>query len=168
VDYAVELLGESAAGVGYLLKDRVADVERFIDSIRRVPSGGSVLDPEVVSQVLGRHRAAGRAHVELAIDPRQVHLDRLDGDEERLRDVPVAMPGAVATAVCGVGARLQDQPAALAPGAMETALAPGANRTYASCVMTGSGPQILAARWKRGSPALRAELGDAIPAWLSL
>ena len=81
------------------------------------------------------------------------------GDEERLRDVPVAMPGAVATAVCGVGARLQDQLAALAPGAMETALAPGANRRYASCVMTGSGPQILAARWKRGSPALRAELG---------
>ena len=57
-DYAVELLGESAAGVGYLLKDRVADVERFIDSIRRVASGGSALDPEVVSQMLGRHRAA--------------------------------------------------------------------------------------------------------------
>ena len=59
-DYAVELLGESAAGVGYLLKDRVADVERFIDSIRRVAAGGSVLDPEVVSQMLGRRRAAGR------------------------------------------------------------------------------------------------------------
>ena len=53
-DYAVELLGESAAGVGYLLKDRVADVERFIDAIRRVAAGGSVLDPEVVSQMLGR------------------------------------------------------------------------------------------------------------------
>ena len=57
-DYAVELLGDSAEGVGYLLKDRVADVERFIDSIRRVASGGSVLDPEVVSQMLGRRRAA--------------------------------------------------------------------------------------------------------------
>jgi len=57
-EYAVELLGDSAAGVGYLLKDRVADVERFIDSIRRVASGGSVLDPEVVSQMLGRRRAA--------------------------------------------------------------------------------------------------------------
>lgn len=46
-EYAVELLGESAEGVGYLLKDRVADVERFIDSIRRVAAGGSALDPEV-------------------------------------------------------------------------------------------------------------------------
>jgi DNA-binding NarL/FixJ family response regulator len=58
-EYAVELLGESAEGVGYLLKDRVADVERFIDAIRRVASGGSALDPEVVSQMLGRRRAAG-------------------------------------------------------------------------------------------------------------
>ena len=58
-DYAVELLGESAEGVGYLLKDRVADVERFIDAIRRVAAGGSALDPEVVSQMLGRRRAAG-------------------------------------------------------------------------------------------------------------
>jgi DNA-binding NarL/FixJ family response regulator len=58
-DYAVELLGESAEGVGYLLKDRVADVERFIDAIRRVATGGSALDPEVVSQMLGRRRVAG-------------------------------------------------------------------------------------------------------------
>ena len=58
-DYAVELLAESAEGVGYLLKDRVADVERFIDSIRRVADGGSALDPEVVSQMLGRRRSAG-------------------------------------------------------------------------------------------------------------
>jgi DNA-binding NarL/FixJ family response regulator len=61
-DYAVELLGESAAGVGYLLKDRVADVELFIDAIRRVAAGGSALDPEVVSQMLGRRRAAGPLH----------------------------------------------------------------------------------------------------------
>jgi DNA-binding NarL/FixJ family response regulator len=59
-EYAVELLGESAEGVGYLLKERVADVDRFIDAIRRVAAGGSALDPEVVSQMLGRGRAAGR------------------------------------------------------------------------------------------------------------
>jgi DNA-binding NarL/FixJ family response regulator len=55
-DYAVDLLAGSAEGIGYLLKDRVADVERFIDSIRRVADGGSVLDPEVVSRMLGRRR----------------------------------------------------------------------------------------------------------------
>ncbi len=56
--YAMELLADSAEGIGYLLKDRVADVERFIDSIERVADGGSALDPEVVSQMLGRRRSA--------------------------------------------------------------------------------------------------------------
>lgn len=53
-EYATELLAESAEGVGYLLKDRIADLERFIDAVRRVADGGSVLDPEVVSQMLAR------------------------------------------------------------------------------------------------------------------
>ena len=54
--YANELLADSAEGVGYLLKDRVADVERFVDAVRRVGAGGSALDPEVVSRLLGRRR----------------------------------------------------------------------------------------------------------------
>lgn len=55
-DYALDLLAGSAEGVGYLLKDRIADVDRFIEAIRRVADKGSVLDPEVVSQMLGRRR----------------------------------------------------------------------------------------------------------------
>jgi DNA-binding NarL/FixJ family response regulator len=55
--YAVELLQGNAEGIGYLLKDRVADVAAFIDALRRVGEGGSALDPEVVSQLLGRRRA---------------------------------------------------------------------------------------------------------------
>ena len=58
--YALELLADGAEGVGYLLKDRVADVERFIDAVRRVGDGGSALDPEVVSQLVGRRRATTR------------------------------------------------------------------------------------------------------------
>ena len=54
--YALELLADGAEGVGYLLKDRVAEVDRFIDAVRRVAAGGSALDPEVVSQLLGRRR----------------------------------------------------------------------------------------------------------------
>jgi DNA-binding NarL/FixJ family response regulator len=54
--YALELLEDRADGVGYLLKDRVAEVDRFIDAVRRVADGGSALDPEVVSQLLGRRR----------------------------------------------------------------------------------------------------------------
>jgi DNA-binding NarL/FixJ family response regulator len=55
-NYALELLGDNAAGVGYLLKDRVWDLERFTDAVRRVAEGGSALDPEVVSHLLSRRR----------------------------------------------------------------------------------------------------------------
>jgi DNA-binding NarL/FixJ family response regulator len=54
--YALELVSDSAAGLGYLLKDRIADVDAFVDAIRRVASGGSALDPEVVSRLVGRSR----------------------------------------------------------------------------------------------------------------
>jgi DNA-binding NarL/FixJ family response regulator len=57
--YLRELLGDGAQGVGYLLKDRLADVDRLTEAVERVGSGGSVLDPEVVSQMLGRARAEG-------------------------------------------------------------------------------------------------------------
>jgi len=54
--YAARLLGGNAAGVGYLLKDRVADVAEFTDALERVAAGGTALDPEVVSQLLGASR----------------------------------------------------------------------------------------------------------------
>ncbi len=54
--YASELLAGQTRGVGYLLKDRVADVEEFVDALRRVGEGGTVLDPEVVAQLLARSR----------------------------------------------------------------------------------------------------------------
>jgi DNA-binding NarL/FixJ family response regulator len=54
--YALDLVGDGADGTGYLLKDRVADVERFVDAVRRVGAGGSVLDPEVVASLLDRRR----------------------------------------------------------------------------------------------------------------
>ncbi len=57
--YAVELLGTGREGVGYLLKDRIAEVDRFLDAVHRVADGGSVLDPEVVAQMLGRRRRRG-------------------------------------------------------------------------------------------------------------
>ncbi len=54
--YVMELLGENGDGVGYLLKDRIADVDRFVEAVKRVAEGGSALDPEVVSHMLGRRR----------------------------------------------------------------------------------------------------------------
>lgn len=54
--YATELLAGQTRGVGYLLKDRVADVDEFIDALHRVGEGGTVLDPDVVAQLLARSR----------------------------------------------------------------------------------------------------------------
>jgi serine/threonine-protein kinase len=73
--YATQLLGESAEGVGYLLKDRVGDPAGFADAVRQVGQGGSALDPEVVAQMLNRHRPASP----------------LDGLSDRQRDVLARM-----------------------------------------------------------------------------
>ncbi|MRH86095.1 response regulator [Nocardia sp. SYP-A9097] len=55
--YAAELLGDGAGGVGYLLKERVGKVDRFLESLRRVAEGGTAMDPEVISQLLVRRKA---------------------------------------------------------------------------------------------------------------
>jgi len=57
--YVSALLEQGAAGVGYLLKDRISEVERFTDAIRQVAAGGSVLDPEVVAHMLGSRGSGG-------------------------------------------------------------------------------------------------------------
>jgi DNA-binding NarL/FixJ family response regulator len=57
--YAIDLIGDRPEGVGYLLKERVGDVEAFLDAVARVAAGGSALDPEVVGRMLGRRRPAG-------------------------------------------------------------------------------------------------------------
>jgi DNA-binding NarL/FixJ family response regulator len=66
--YGTELLESGAAGVGYLLKDRVADASDFVAAVREVASGGTVLDPEVVSQLLSRRRRDQRL---AALTPRE-------------------------------------------------------------------------------------------------
>ncbi len=57
-DYAVELLESGAEGVGYLLKQRIADVDRFVADLRRIVAGGTALDPEVVAAMVERRRAS--------------------------------------------------------------------------------------------------------------
>ena len=75
--YAARLLEGTAAGVGYLLKDRVADVREFIDALARVAAGGTALDPEVVGQLLG----AGRNADDLAtLTPREREVLALMGE----------------------------------------------------------------------------------------
>jgi DNA-binding NarL/FixJ family response regulator len=72
--YALDLVSEGSEGVGYLLKDRIAETERFTDSVRRVAEGGSAFDPEVVSLLMGRNRRDDR-------------LERLSGREREVLEL---------------------------------------------------------------------------------
>ncbi|MCA2216189.1 response regulator [Jidongwangia harbinensis] len=71
--YATDLLGSSTSAVGYLLKDRVAHVDEFLDTLRRVAAGGTALDPEVVAQLLVRRRDDWRDR----LTPREAEVLRL-------------------------------------------------------------------------------------------
>ena len=72
--YAADLLSANTRGVGYLLKDRVADVSEFVEAVRRVADGGTALDPEVVAQLLVRSRLARPLD---GISPRETDVLRL-------------------------------------------------------------------------------------------
>ncbi|WP_327695894.1 response regulator transcription factor [Streptomyces sp. NBC_00459] len=85
--YAADLLSAHTSGIGYLLKQRVADVEEFADTLRRVAEGGTALDPQVVSQLLVRR-----------------HSDPLDRLTPREREVLELMAGGRSNA--GIAARL--------------------------------------------------------------
>jgi hypothetical protein len=74
--YVMELLADGVEGVGYLLKDRVAEVDRFTDAVRRVASGGSALDPEVVAQIVD---PAPPTHAALRADSAGVPSPCADG-----------------------------------------------------------------------------------------
>ncbi len=77
--YAVDLLGESAEGVGYLLKERVGEVETFIDAVSRVAAGGTALDPEVVGRMLGRRQSRGGPLAQLTDREREVLAQLAEG-----------------------------------------------------------------------------------------
>ncbi len=69
--YASELLQDGRGGLGYLLKDRIMDVDEFVDAVRRVGDGGTALDPEVVAQLLGRQRQG--SHLD-DLSPRELEV----------------------------------------------------------------------------------------------
>ena len=91
--YAVDLIGDNAEGVGYLLKDRVGDPRGFADAVRQVAAGGSALDPAVVAQMLGRRRVR---------DPLQELSDRE-------RDVLARMAEGQSNAAIAQGLDLSDR-----------------------------------------------------------
>jgi DNA-binding NarL/FixJ family response regulator len=108
--YALELLGDDPAGVGYLLKDRVWDGERFAEAVRRVAEGGSALDPEVVSHMLGRQR--GEPLEELTPREHDVLALMAEGrSNQAIADALVISGRAVEKHVSGIFTKLHLPPA---------------------------------------------------------
>jgi DNA-binding NarL/FixJ family response regulator len=105
-DYATDLLASSAEGVGYLLKDRVMDLEGFVDAVRRVGEGGTALDPEVVSRLIGRRR---RDDPLAALTPREREVLSLMAEGRSNRGIAEALvvtERAVEKHVTGIFAKL--------------------------------------------------------------
>ena len=104
--YATRLLAESASGVGYLLKDRVADVAEFADALARVAAGGTALDPEVVSHLLSASRQAASV-TDLTVREREV-LSLMAGGRSNaaIAAALVVSTGAVEKHVASIFAKL--------------------------------------------------------------
>src|SRR3984885_4281609 len=108
--YAAELLADDAAGIGYLLKDRVADVSDFVEALVRVASGGTALDPEVVTQLMGRSRRTGSISV-LGAREREVLALMAEGrTNSAIAGTLVISEGAIEKHVANIFAKL-DLPA---------------------------------------------------------
>jgi DNA-binding NarL/FixJ family response regulator len=108
--YALDLVGERAGGVGYLLKDRVGDLALFTDAVRRVARGGSALDPEVVQVMVGRRRASSPLD-ELTPREREVMTLMAEGRSNRgIADELVVTVAAVERHVTSIFAKLRLQP----------------------------------------------------------
>lgn len=105
--YATQLLAEGSAGVGYLLKDRVADVGEFVDALVRVAAGGTALDPEVVSQLLGASRRGAALDASLTARESEVLSLMAEGRSNTgIADRLVITEGAVEKHVANIFAKL--------------------------------------------------------------
>jgi DNA-binding NarL/FixJ family response regulator len=110
--YMVELIGDRPEGVGYLLKERVGNVEAFTDAVERVASGGSALDPEVVARMLGRRRTDGPLG---RLSPRELDVlaAMAEGKSNRgIAESLVVTQAAVEKHVTGIFQKLELTPAA--------------------------------------------------------
>jgi DNA-binding NarL/FixJ family response regulator len=106
--YATKLLAEGSTGVGYLLKDRVADVGEFVDALARIASGGTALDPEVVSQLLVSSRRGTSLEASLTTREADVLSLMAEGRSNAgIADRLVITEGAVEKHVANIFAKLR-------------------------------------------------------------
>ena len=108
--YALDLIGDRAEGVGYLLKERVGDVAAFVDAVSRVAAGGSALDPQVIGRMLGRRR--GRSKLDdLTPRERDVLVQMAEGKSNRgIAEALVVSEAAVEKHIKGIFQKLDIGP----------------------------------------------------------
>lgn len=104
--YAAELLGDGAGGVGYLLKERVGKVDRFLESLHRVAAGGTAMDPEVISQLLVRRRVDDPLATLTAREREVLALMAEGQDNSAIAAVLVVTEGAVLKHIRSIFAKL--------------------------------------------------------------
>jgi DNA-binding NarL/FixJ family response regulator len=109
--YASELIGENTAGIGYLLKERIGDVRAFLDALRSVAAGGTVLDRQVVTQLLAHRNGSGDALAKLTPREREVLELMAEGrSNTAIAESLVVTAGAVEKHITNIFAKL-DLPA---------------------------------------------------------
>lgn len=106
--YASELVGEDTAGIGYLLKERVGDVRAFLDALRRVAAGGTVLDRQVVAELLAPRDGSQQALSGLTTREREVLALMAEGrSNTAIAESLVVTPGAVEKHITNIFAKLE-------------------------------------------------------------
>jgi DNA-binding NarL/FixJ family response regulator len=106
--YASELIGENTAGIGYLLKERIGDVRAFLDALRSVAAGGTVLDRQVVTQLLAHRSGSGDALAQLTPREREVLELMAEGrSNTAIAESLVVTPGAVEKHITNIFAKLE-------------------------------------------------------------
>jgi DNA-binding NarL/FixJ family response regulator len=109
--YASELIGENTAGIGYLLKERIGDVRAFLDALHNVAAGGTVLDRQVVTQLLVPHNGSEQALANLTVREREVLELMAEGrSNAAIAESLVVTPGAIEKHITSIFAKL-DLPA---------------------------------------------------------
>jgi DNA-binding NarL/FixJ family response regulator len=119
-EYAMELLAEGTEGVGYLLKDRIADIDDFAESVRRVAQGGSALDPSIVGLLVSRKRRSSPLEVLSAREKEVLSLMAEGRSNQAIADALVVTPRAIEKHITnifeklGLGSAVEDHRRVLA------------------------------------------------------
>ena len=165
--YAADLLADDAAGIGYLLKDRVADVSDFVEALERVAVGGTALDPEVVTQLIGATRRTDSLSVLTAREREVLSLMAEGRSNAAIANALVVSEGAVEKHVANIFAKLDLPGLRQGPPACAGRASASWSRNSASwsrrCGQRQPAGRNVPSTWADGHPPVRSVRRNAAP-----